>query len=417
MDAATTAVINEHVEKLKHIRVLVQRENIAELESYIAERDKIAKERNEKNHTYDVFQISLTTELECILESAAEYGKLMIVKWIRVLNLHNYLLHYIAFKNALRLAAREKHADVVAYLIEHVKGVQIQNEEDFHIVRFAAVNKHHEILNILIKQGTSDRHIFEKEFLLCSEFGQLDLVQYLTEVKLVNIHCHNEHALYMAILCGHLHIVKYLVEKGANFRMRTTSANFYPHSEMALGTACQQGHLDICKYLLDLGAVPDRHMDIRNSRVKDYFEYRACVGDKRMSTFLKNVSDLDTSKWDAVRELWFEWYHVEKCVKTLNSHFSSDVDSSTSFSLPYHNGMVMTVLQLIVMRQTEVYMANILKNDENLNNNIPHLKNFSSVAGWAAEMESHYLQHHVVMRLSEQKSNTQHRETIRPSDH
>src|SRR3990167_3204551 len=75
--------------------------------------------------------------------------------------------------------------------------------------------------------------------------GHLDVVSYLVEQKEVNIHIANEGALRLAVLNGHLSIVKYLINQGANIHI---------NNEEALRWAAESGHLSVVKYLVEKGA-------------------------------------------------------------------------------------------------------------------------------------------------------------------
>ena len=72
--------------------------------------------------------------------------------------------------------------------------------------------------------------------------GHLDVVKYLVE-RGADIHQY-EYALVLTAEKGHLDIVKYLIAQGANIHQY----------EYALVLAAEKGHLDIVKYLVDHGA-------------------------------------------------------------------------------------------------------------------------------------------------------------------
>lgn len=76
---------------------------------------------------------------------------------------------------------------------------------------------------------------------LCAEEGHLKVVEYLIEVG-ADIHTGYDHALRFSSENGYLEIVKYLVENGAN--------NF----NEALKWSARNGHLDVVKYLVEVDA-------------------------------------------------------------------------------------------------------------------------------------------------------------------
>ena len=70
--------------------------------------------------------------------------------------------------------------------------------------------------------------------------GNLNIVQYLIEQYLTDYKC--DYALYVAILNGHLDVVKYLIEKCNHIPVKS--------NEM-LKTVCKKGNLQLLKYLIE----------------------------------------------------------------------------------------------------------------------------------------------------------------------
>lgn len=81
------------------------------------------------------------------------------------------------------------------------------------------------------------------EFVLChaARYGHLDIVQYVVENG-VDIHTHNDQAVFSAAENGHLDIFKYLHENGADIRA---------NKDKALHSAVEKGHLHIVRYLFE----------------------------------------------------------------------------------------------------------------------------------------------------------------------
>ncbi len=82
-----------------------------------------------------------------------------------------------------------------------------------------------------------------------SSAGHLDIVKYLVE-KGADIHAPNDlappdRALRQAAHNGHLDVVKYLVDKGSDIHVR---------DDLALKGAARGGHLEVVKYLVGKGA-------------------------------------------------------------------------------------------------------------------------------------------------------------------
>ena len=80
---------------------------------------------------------------------------------------------------------------------------------------------------------------------LACENGHLNVVKYLVENG-ANIHVGIERPLRSACREGHLKVVKYLVEHGANIRET--------NDEYALVVAAEEGHLAVVQYLVEQGA-------------------------------------------------------------------------------------------------------------------------------------------------------------------
>ena len=109
---------------------------------------------------------------------------------------------------------------------------------------------------------------------IASRYGHLDILKYLVEVG-ANIHIKDDYALRKASRYGHLEVVKYLVSLGANIHAQnegalaqasekghleivkylvSLDADIHAHSEWALKVASRHGHLEVIKYLVENGA-------------------------------------------------------------------------------------------------------------------------------------------------------------------
>lgn len=80
--------------------------------------------------------------------------------------------------------------------------------------------------------------------------------------------------------CGHLEIVKYLIDKGAN------------HLNIGLLEACEYGHLEIVKYLIDKGA-NNFNRGIREARENGHFKIVQFLIEyiKNQHADLNNIAD------------------------------------------------------------------------------------------------------------------------------
>ena len=114
----------------------------------------------------------------------------------------------IHFRNdeALRLASRYGHLDVVKYLTENGADVHAGNDYSLYL---ASANGHLDVVRYLIEQGA-------------------------------DVHAENDLALRLASANGHLEVVKYLIEQGADIHALDSDA---------LRGASENGHLEVVKYL------------------------------------------------------------------------------------------------------------------------------------------------------------------------
>jgi ankyrin repeat protein len=91
----------------------------------------------------------------------------------------------------------------------------------------------------------------DKGLSLASEKGHLEVVKYLFENG-ADIHAKNDEALIWASMNGHLEVVKFLVKNGADIHSNEDEALIY---------ASTKGHLNIVKYLIGNGANIHVHDD------------------------------------------------------------------------------------------------------------------------------------------------------------
>jgi ankyrin repeat protein len=121
-------------------------------------------------------------------------------------------------------------------LLTAIRGDQLSQVETI-IVRFPA------LVNKTQNDGATPLHIAAYQ-------GHLAIVKYLVQ-KGANINQATPHGatpLSVAAQQGHLAIVKYLVQKGANINQAMTNG------ATPLSVAAENGHLDVVKYLVQNGA-------------------------------------------------------------------------------------------------------------------------------------------------------------------
>ena len=84
----------------------------------------------------------------------------------------------------------------------------------------------------------------ETRLMDASIFGDIDLVMYLVEERLANIHVDGDSPIKYASELGYTDIVKYLVEKGADIKT---------FGEECIRKAGSNGHFEVVLYLFKQG--------------------------------------------------------------------------------------------------------------------------------------------------------------------
>lgn len=220
--------------------------------------------------------IASTEEKNEALFNAAEFGDLEIVKYL--IKEAGANVHY-RDDLALKAACAEGHIEIVKYLVEE-EGGDIY-ADDNEPTRWAARKGHLEVVKYLVSKGTMYDSLLSDAVEGNME-GNMEVIKYLVSEARVNIHLLNERALHTAIsnLVFHgeeryIEIINYLVENGANPRVRSESYIWYLiknkklelasyliklgvdvhyEGDSALAFACMLGYLDIVKELVEAGA-------------------------------------------------------------------------------------------------------------------------------------------------------------------
>lgn len=127
----------------------------------------------------------------------------------------------------------------------------------------AVRNGHLDIVKYLDEKG-ADIHDRRDDILRqASENGRVEIVKYLLE-RGADVHTQNDVTIKIASQNGHLNVIKYLVEKGY----------IHTDNDVALRTASEHGHLNIVKYLVEHGADVHAENDeaLRYSSQNGHFE-------------------------------------------------------------------------------------------------------------------------------------------------
>ncbi len=109
---------------------------------------------------------------------------------------------------------------------------------------YASKKGHLEIVKYLIEQGANSNSFHGYVLIYASESGHFPVVKYLVKHG-ANIHAHDEYPLRVASQNGHLEIVNFLTEEGADIHI---------FNDSPLSIASENGHLPIVKFLIEYGS-------------------------------------------------------------------------------------------------------------------------------------------------------------------
>jgi ankyrin repeat protein len=93
-------------------------------------------------------------------------------------------------------------------------GIDIHWEKDYALI-YASENGHLNVVKFLVDKGANIHTQEEKPLILACQDGYIDVVKFLVD-KGANIHSRNEYAFISACYYGHLTVVKFLVDKCAD---------------------------------------------------------------------------------------------------------------------------------------------------------------------------------------------------------
>ncbi|AGF84863.1 repeat protein [Moumouvirus goulette] len=187
-----------------------------------------------------------------------------------------------------------RDADIWDYMV--LVGINIHVDHDYPLF-WASKGGHLEVVKYLVENG-ANIHGFSNPLKNASEEGHLEVVKYLVEHQ-SDMYLYYDYALRSASKEGHLEIVKYLVENGANI---------HANNDWALRSASKEGHLEVVKILVKCGA--DIHADddeaLKNAciyghfKVVQYLIEHGTINDKNifiLLTYALNFERLDVAKY------------------------------------------------------------------------------------------------------------------------
>ena len=124
---------------------------------------------------------------------------------------------------------------------KEIKNKHLKELINLGINYFAIVNNNIELLIFLLENNSITNN---QALIYASKNGHLDVVEYLVDHG-ANLNVEDDNSLQWASSKGHLKVVEYLVDHGANVNAQ---------DDYALILASKNGHLDVVEYLVDHGA-------------------------------------------------------------------------------------------------------------------------------------------------------------------
>uniref|UniRef100_A0A8D8UUR8 Ankyrin repeat and KH domain-containing protein 1 n=1 Tax=Cacopsylla melanoneura TaxID=428564 RepID=A0A8D8UUR8_9HEMI len=156
-----------------------------------------------------------------------------------------------SFESPLTLAACGGHVDLALLLIERGANIEEVNDEGYTPLMEAAREGHEEMVCVLLQKGAKiNAHTEETQetaLTLACCGGFLDVADFLLKNG-ANIELGASTPLMEAAQEGHLELVRYLLDAGAQVHAKTQTG------DTALTYACENGHTDVADLLLSYGA-------------------------------------------------------------------------------------------------------------------------------------------------------------------
>ena len=135
----------------------------------------------------------------------------------------------------------KKDKDAVLFLIQNDV---ILKSMSLNLFKFIVDNNYWDMF-LNLDYNKFDLHV-EDDYALrwSSSNGHIEIVKFLVE-KGANIHADDDYALRWSSFCGHNDVVKFLIEKGANI---------HADDDDALKWSSGNGHIEVVKILIENGA-------------------------------------------------------------------------------------------------------------------------------------------------------------------
>jgi ankyrin repeat protein len=176
--------------------------------------------------------------------------------------------NYTNINTAFSEAIRYECFDVIKYCIEHKVDV---NSYNGYALKYNACRNNLDIVRYLVNSGANiHRDINNVTLQNIINHGSLDVLRYFVDEKHLDIRAHYINILRLSAKNGHLHIIKYCVEKGVNL---------YTFGNGILQLSARNGNFSVVQYFLE-----------NNSIIHDNIIISAHLDTETISDYLANVT-------------------------------------------------------------------------------------------------------------------------------
>jgi ankyrin repeat protein len=184
------------------------------------------------------------------MQKAIQYGHIEIVNFLveNGIDINSLWIDMDdKFTSPITEAVKYGHYSIVQFCIDKGAYVHI----NYNLPMYVAVKYGHIEIMKLLKLHGADIHYDDKKYIeQAAMHNHIDIVKYLINTEGDSPFAAKELGLKIASEYGHLDIVNFLVENGALI----DHYDEFDERDSALAYAANKGHLDIIKYLLEKGA-------------------------------------------------------------------------------------------------------------------------------------------------------------------
>ncbi|XP_022247672.1 ankyrin repeat domain-containing protein 17-like isoform X2 [Limulus polyphemus] len=223
-------------------------------------------------------------------------------------------------------AASAGHVDIVKLLLDHSADVNAQTNQGNTPLMYACAGGHEEVVRVLLESGANVEDHNENghtPLMEAASAGHVGVAKILVEHGAsINTHSNEfkESALTLACYKGHLEMVRFLLEAGADQEHKTDEMH------TALMEASMDGHVEVAKLLLDSGAQVNMPADSFESPLT----LAACGGHVELATLLlergANIEEVNDEGYTPLMEAAREGH--EEMVALLLSQ-GADINAQT----------------------------------------------------------------------------------------